>query len=202
MNNRLLRSIITTSLLFSLAACGQQSETSVAPTPDSAASLISASSANSKNAVQVLESNDKKIRITVPNGQFSSAGAQADLHPSSVSDEDLTLLQHDPAQDITLYTARLGKPKSDAATYFKNLKTALTNTEGLSDVDVGAATENRMNYRFVQTADENPLRENCIAIYEAKTLYSVCANSSVASTEALMVVLKDVTLVQSPTITQ
>ena len=159
MNKHLLRSIITASLLFGLAACDQQVETSVPPASDT-----TASSANLESAVQILESNDKKIRITVSNGQFSSAGAQVDLHPSSVSDEDLTLLQHDANQDITLYTARLGKPKSDAATYFKNLKTALKNTEGLSDVDVGAATGNRMNYRFIQTTDENSLRENCIAI--------------------------------------
>ena len=197
MNKHLLRSIITASLLFGLAACDQQVETSVPPASDT-----TASSANLESAVQILESNDKKIRITVSNGQFSSAGAQVDLHPSRVSDEDLTLLQHDANQDITLYTARLGKPKSDAATYFKNLKTALKNTEGLSDVDVGAATGNRMNYRFIQTTDENSLRENCIAIYEAENLYNVCANSSVASPEALMVVLKDVALIQNVAITQ
>ena len=193
MKKYVLGSILTASLLLGLTACKQQpAATSVAP--------ASATSSAATDSEQVLESNDKKIRITIANGHFVSAGEQADLHPDNIPAEDLTLLQHDANQNITLYTTHLGKPKATAEIYFENLKTTLENTAGLTDVAVGAATENRMSYQFTQTAsDGSLLHENCIAIYETENLYNVCANSSTASHEDLMAVLKGVALVQSVT---
>lgn len=61
----------------------------------------------------------------------------------------LTLLERDSASGITVYAANLGAAKSDAKTYFANLKSALNSAEGLADVQVGAATDNRMNYSLI-----------------------------------------------------
>ncbi len=199
MKPRLLFPLLATALL-GLAACGQQKAETSVPAASNTDAASAASSATPAAAPQVLESNDKAIRITIPSGQFASAGNQPELHPEGIAPEDLTLLQHDAAQNITVYAARLGTPKRGATDYFRNLSAALKSSEGFTDVQTGAATENRMNYRFTQTTDAGTLRENCIAIYDPANLYNVCANSSTAAPEALAATLKNVSLLQDNTL--
>ncbi|UOO82383.1 cytochrome C [Uruburuella testudinis] len=182
---------LTAAALLSLSACGQQAETSV-PADSSAA----AASAPAGDALQTLTSSDGNIRILVQGGRFEEADKNTAALPANVNADELTLLQNDSSRDITLYAVNLGAAKTDAKTYFANLKSALDAAEGLQDAQSGAATTTRMNYRFTQTdADGNTLRENCIAIHETN-IYNVCANSSTASQEALSAVLKDVNLVK------
>lgn len=181
--------LLTAAAALSLAACGQKTETSVPA--DNAASTASAAPAD---AVQTLTSSDGKIHILIQGSQFKEVNKNEAALPANVNVDELTLLQRDDSRDITLYAVNLGAAKTDAATYFTNLKSALDSAEGLANVQVGAATANRMNYRFAQTdAEGNVLRENCIAIHETN-LYNVCANSSTASQEELAAVLKDVNL--------
>ena len=147
--------------------------------------------------MQTLESSDSKIRITIPGGHFENIIEQADERPEGIAQSELTLLERDSASGITVYAANLGAAKSDAKTYFANLKSALNSAEGLADVQVGAATDNRMNYRFSQAdGSGGTLLENCIAIYDNANLYNVCANSSSAPQTALAAALKEVNLIK------
>ncbi|MDO5639144.1 MAG: cytochrome C [Neisseria sp.] len=180
--------ILTAAL--GLAACGQATETSVPA--ESAAPAASASN----DALQTLTSSDGNIRILIQGGRFEDAAQNQSALPANVNPDEITLLQYDPDRDITLYAVNLGAAKTDANAYFAKLKNALDTTEGLQDAQAGAATSNRMNYRFAQTdADGNTLRENCIAIHETN-IYNICASSGTASQEALAAVLKDVNLVK------
>ena len=193
--NKLLLTL-TAVTAIGLAACEQKGTTSVAASTSSAASAITDAAA-SANAVQTLTSSDSKISISIQGSQFADAMQNKDLLPDGLAVADLTLLQHDPASEITVYVANLGKPQSPAADYFNKLKTALEQDKSLSNVEAGVATENRMSYRFSQKdKEDNTLNENCLAVYEADNIYNICANSYSASSEQLNEVLKDVKLVK------
>lgn len=178
---------LAAAAVLGLAACGEKAETSV-PAGEAQASAASAPAP----AVQTLTGSDGKISIVIQGSNFEDASG-GEL-PEGVSAGELTLLQRDNARDITLYVANLGTPKTDAKTYFANLKAALDADKSLGEVQTGAATDTRMNYRFAQSGADNALlRENCIAIYETG-LYNVCASSSTASQEELAGVLTEVNL--------
>ena len=180
-----------------LAACDSQPATSV--TPDSVTSAASnvptndsASNASISNEAQVLTSRDNAISLSVK-GNFQDQSGNTDLLPEGSNVANITLLQQDINSDIIAYVENLGKPKKSAQEYYANLKQQLEKATGLSDVKMGIATENRMDYSFTQ---ENGLKENCIAIYSPDSLYNVCASSSTASNNQLAAVLKDVKLVK------
>lgn len=183
--------ILSAAAVGLLAACSQQTETSVAP--GSAASAPATSSAPAAAQAQTLKSSDGKITITLQEGGFADISANAEAHPAGISPQELTLLQQDAARNITVYATSLGKAKSDAKTYFANLKAAIESDKTLENVQIGAATDNRMNYRFTQNSAESELfSENCIAIFDSGSLYNVCAGSDTASQDELAAVLKDV----------
>ncbi len=193
--NKLLLTL-TAVAAIGLAACDQKGTTSVTDSTSSAASAIT-NAAVSANTVQTLTSSDGKISISIQGGQFADAMQNKDLLPAGLTAADLTLLQNDPATEITVYAANLGKPKIPAADYFKKLKTALEQDGSLSDVQTGVATENRMSYRFQQKdKEDNILNENCLAVYETNSIYNICANSYSASPTQLNEVLKDVKLIK------
>lgn len=175
--------------LFMLFACAPQTHSSSQPPP--------AQTAEKEQGVQKLASKDGKIQILIQNGRFADISDTPSHRPEGVSADELTLLQYDASRDITLYASNLGEAKTQAAAYFANLKQALESTEGLSDIRIGAATDNRMNYRFSQPASDGrtKLTENCIAIHETH-LYNVCASSQTASQDDLVAVLKDVNLIK------
>lgn len=177
---------LAAAAVLGLAACGGKAETSVPA--DTAASAASADA----GAVQTLTGRDGKISIVIQGSRFEDASNSGEL-PEGISADELVLLQRDSSRDITLYIANLGAPKTDAPAYFANLKAALNADKSLSDVQTGAATDTRMNYRFAQNGGGATLRENCIAIYETG-LYNVCASSATASQDELAAVLKEVNL--------
>lgn len=197
MNMKLLVCVAAATL--GLGACDSQPATSVAP--DSTAPAASAAASNAPasattapapSEAQVLTSRDNAISLSVK-GNFQDQSSNADLLPEGSSAENITLLQQDAVSDITAYVENLGKPKKSAKEYYANLKQQLEKATGLTDVKIGIATENRMDYSFTQ---ENGLKENCIAIYSPESLYNVCASSSTASDDQLAAVLKDVKLVK------
>ena len=105
----------------------------------------------------------------------------------------MTLLQYDGMLGITLYADNLGPAQTDAKTYFANLKNELQSAEGLTDVQVGIATDNRMNYQTDREDRQGTFNQYCIAIHEAN-IYTVCAYSHHAGQKDLSVVLKEVSL--------
>ncbi|HFC8542770.1 cytochrome C [Neisseria weaveri] len=180
---------LTAAAILSLSACGQKAETSV-PSDNTAPS----SAATETAALQTLSSTDGKITINVQASRFEDRINDNAAHPEGIDRNELTLLQHDAQTGITLYAVNLGEAKSDAKTYFANLKNALKSAENLQDVQVGAATDNRMNYRFTQKhADGTTLPENCIAIH-GSSLYNICASGQNVTQDQLAAVLKDVNL--------
>lgn len=175
---------VLTAAVLSLGACKQQTETSVP----------AGASAEAPAQPQKLTSSDNKITVNLQNGGFTDARNNAAVQPEGVTPEELTLLQRDEARNITLYAANLGKAKTaDAAEYFAKLKSTLETDKNFDNVQVGAATENRMNYRFTQNnPDSDLLSENCIAIFEAGNIYNVCASSDTATQDELAAVLTEV----------
>lgn len=179
-----------------LSACSPSSSENQ---PSATSDIIPASPVEDltlSKTVQTLTSRDNKIKIIIQNGHFTDISNQRSQFPENVTPQELTLLQHDPQSNITLYTSALGAPQTDAKTYFLNLKEALQSAEGLDHVRVGMATDNRMNYQFSQiNAQGSKLTENCIAIHEAQ-LYNICASSTTASNTELAAVLTDVNLIK------
>lgn len=166
--------------------------------PETAVSAVSPASeaapqTDEKNTVQSFESSDGRIKIVVQSGTFADIRNQTDGFPDGLSEREITLLIRDEASNTTIYAANLGKAQTDAKTYFGNLKQSVESAAGLQDVRVGMATDNRMNYRFVQRLPDGELTESCIAIHETD-LFSVCANSRTASAEELSRLLADVNL--------
>lgn len=189
--------VLTLTLIatLGLAACDSQPQTSVAPnsTASEATSSASAATPNTPAAeTQVLNSRDDAVSISVK-GQFQDQSSNADLLPEGSKADDISLLQQDAVSGITIYVENLGKPSKPAKDYYALLKQQLEKATGLSELKVGIATENRMDYSFTQ---ENGFKENCIAIYSPNNLYNVCANSQTASNADLAEVLKDVKLLK------
>ncbi|MCP2041262.1 xanthine/CO dehydrogenase XdhC/CoxF family maturation factor [Neisseria sp. HSC-16F19] len=174
---------------LALAACSDKQETSV----QLSASEAAASSPAAAQA-QTLASSDGKISITVDNGRFEDRSAEAAQWLGSAEQGELVLLQRDDAANITLAAHKLGQPKSDAAAFFNNLAADLKANQDLQDVEVGEATDNRMNYRFSHSSEGVSLSEQCVALYEAEQLYSVCASSDSAPAAQLAAVLGNITL--------
>ena len=171
---------IFAAVLSALTACGKTDAPHTPPATASSAAVAEDAPASAENTVQTL---------------ISDVSPDAGSLPENVSAEEMTLLQYDGMLGITLYADNLGPAQTDAKTYFANLKNELQSAEGLTDVQVGIATDNRMNYRFSQTTAGGILNENCIAIHETN-LYNVCANSNTASQEELASVLKEVSLIK------
>ena len=173
-----------------LAACSDKQETSVQLNASEAAASSPAAA-----AAQTLESSDGKIIITVDNSRFEDRSTDAAQWLGRVEQGELVLLQRDDAANITLATHKLGKPKSDASAFFSNLAADLKANPDLQDVDVGEATENRMNYRFSHSSEGVSLSEQCVALYEAEQLYSVCASSDSAPAAQLAAVLGNISII-------
>lgn len=186
--------------LLGLSACNKDDTSVTLDASDLAASSAStsflnadASSTNTATSTQTLTSSDNKINIVV-NGLYQN---QLD-HPNDWVDasetNSLTLLQHDDNSNITLVVNNLGAAKLKADDYFKNLAQSLQNNPQLSDVKIGVATENRMNYRFTHSIGNETLRENCVALMGSNKLYSVCAISNSADDTALASALKNISI--------
>ena len=156
---------IFAAVLSALTACGKTDAQHTPPATASSATVAEDAPTPAENTVQTLISKDNKIKIVVANGHFSDVSPDAGSLPENVSAEEMTLLQYDGMLGITLYADNLGPAQTDAKTYFANLKNELQSAEGLTDVQVGIATDNRMNYRFSQTTAGGILNENCIAIH-------------------------------------
>lgn len=182
--------------LIGLSACNKK-DTSVTLDANDldigevAASTIS--SAVTSSPTQTLVSNDDKITIVV-NGQFQNELNNSEDWVESPESSSLTLLQHDNDSNITLAVNNLGQAKLKASDYFRNLADKLKSNDQLTDLKIGVATENRMNYRFTHSIDNEILRENCLALMGGDNLYSVCASSNTANDDSLASALKNITI--------
>ena len=183
---------IAIAALLALAACSDKNDTSVSLSASEA--VAASTAAQPASAEQTLTSSDGKISITTANSQFTDQLANAAQWMGADAQSGLVLLQRDDNSGITLSVSNLGAPKKSADVYFKQLAETLKADSTLQDVNTGAATENRMNYRFAHEQDGSTLNENCVAIYETGGLYIACASSDSASQQQLADALKNISL--------
>lgn len=177
--------------LLGLSAC-KKDETSVTiDASDAQAASSSAASAAETPATQTLTSKDDKLSIVV-NGSFADVIDSATDWVDQEELNSLTLLQHDENSNITLAVNNLGTIKIKPDEYFKNLADSLQNNKNISDIKVGVATENRMNYRFSHQQNGSLLNESCVALIGDNNLYSVCASSESADFAELAGTLKTI----------
>ena len=178
--------------ISALSAC-KKNETSVTLDASSVNTVIAASADTPTSGTQTLSSRDDKLSIVV-DGNFNDEIDDAENWVRKENLDTLILLQHDDSSNITLIANDLGPIKLKAEDYFKNLAANLKNNAQISNVNVGIATDNRMNYRFSHEENGILLNESCVAMIGNNNLYSVCANSDTAKDDALAATLKTINL--------
>lgn len=177
-----------------LAACEQKTTSSVsdAPAATSAASAATSAPTETVASTQALTSQNGKLTINVT-GQFADKLSEAGQLISDIPTEQLLLLQKDEATGTLLYAADLGKAKTDAAAYLKNLSDAIKADANLKNVEVGAIDGNKLTYHFSEGEADSEMNQACVAIHQ-DSIYSVCAISSSASTSQLAQLLSNVSI--------
>lgn len=182
--------------LLSLSACKKDDTSVTIDASDVQAASSSATSAAETPVTQTLTSKDDKLSIVV-NGSFADVIDSATDWVDQEELNSLTLLQHDENSNITLAVNNLGTIKIKPDEYFKNLADSLQNNKNISDIKVGVATENRMNYRFSHQQNGSLLNESCVALIGDNNLYSVCASSESADFAELAGTLKTINVQNS-----
>lgn len=182
--------------LLGLSACKKDDTSVTIDASDAQAASSSAASAAETPVTQTLTSKDDKLSIVV-NGSFADVIDSATDWVDQEELNSLTLLQHDENSNITLAVNNLGTIKIKPDEYFKNLADSLQNNKNISDIKVGVATENRMNYRFSHQQNGSLLNESCVALIGDNNLYSVCASSESADFAELAGTLKTINVQNS-----
>ena len=182
--------------LLGLSACKKDDTSVTIDASDAQAASSSAASAAETPVTQTLTSKDDKLSIVV-NGSFADVMDSATDWVDQEELNSLTLLQHDENSNITLAVNNLGTIKIKPDEYFKNLADSLQNNKNISDIKVGVATENRMNYRFSHQQNGSLLNESCVALIGDNNLYSVCASSESADYAELAGTLKTINVQNS-----
>ena len=182
--------------LLGLSACKKDDTSVTIDASDVQAASSSATSAAETPVTQTLTSKDDKLSIVV-NGSFADVIDSATDWVDQEELNSLTLLQHDENSNITLAVNNLGTIKIKPDEYFKNLADSLQNNKNISDIKVGVATENRMNYRFSHQQNGSLLNESCVALIGDNNLYSVCASSESADFAELAGTLKTINVQNS-----
>ena len=141
------------------------------------------------NAIQTLIDSTGRISIVVA-GTFSVRDNEENEPPT-------TLFAQDQSNQAVVTVSSLGKLNGTPDEYFKKLSEVVKqqeadNPQQFSKTKVGIATNNRMNYRFVQQGEQGEIPEMCMAIIAGDDLYSVCANGENLSFDTLHDYLKDV----------
>ena len=161
--------------------------------PETVAETVAEPVAESKpvdnKTIQTLTDSTGRISIAVT-GAFT-------VRPDEENTSPTTLFAQNQDNNAVLTVSSLGKLQSKPDEYFKKLSELVKqqesdNPQQFSKTKVGIATNNRMNYRFVQTTANGETAEMCMAIIAGDDLYSVCANGENLSFDALNTYLQDV----------
>ena len=168
-------------------------ETQSPTQPETVAEAVAEPVAESKpvdnKTIQTLTDSTGRISIAVT-GAFT-------VRPDEENTSPTTLFAQNQDNNAVLTVSSLGKLQSKPDEYFKKLSELVKqqetdNPQQFSKTKVGIATNNRMNYRFVQTTANGETAEMCMAIIAGDDLYSVCANGENLSFDALNTYLQDV----------
>lgn len=168
----------------------ENSETTQPETPaESVAETVAEPKPIDNKTIQTLTDSTGRISIAVT-GAFT-------VRPDEENTSPTTLFAQNQDNNAVLTVSSLGKLQSKPDEYFKKLSELVKqqesdNPQQFSKTKVGIATNNRMNYRFVQTTANGETAEMCMAIIAGDDLYSVCANGENLSFDALNTYLQDV----------
>ncbi|UOO92078.1 hypothetical protein [Vitreoscilla stercoraria] len=177
--------------LVMLAACNQQTQSSVGDIP-AATPTASATAPTATAAVQKLTSANGKLSLETT-GQFTDQLAQANQLISDIPTEQLLLLQNDTSNDVLIYAADLGAAKADANTYLAKLSDSVKADAKLQQVVVGSVQNNKLAYQFSETVGENTINQACQAVHQ-QNIYSVCAISTTQNPEALASAIQNISV--------
>ncbi|MBR2251303.1 MAG: hypothetical protein IJ881_02575 [Neisseriaceae bacterium] len=168
----------------------ENSETTQPETPaESVAETVAEPKPIDNKTIQTLTDSTGRISIAVT-GAFT-------VRPDEENTSPTTLFAQNQDNNAVLTVSSLGKLQSKPDEYFKKLSELVKqqesdNPQQFSKTKVGIATNNRMNYRFVQNTANGETAEMCMAIIAGDDLYSVCANGENLSFDALNTYLQDV----------
>ncbi|MBR1819654.1 MAG: hypothetical protein IJ780_05960 [Neisseriaceae bacterium] len=168
----------------------EKSETTPPETPaETVAEPVAEPKPVDNKTIQTLTDSTGRISIAVT-GTFT-------VRPDEENTLPTTLFAQNQDNNAVLTVSSLGKLQSKPDEYFKKLSEVVKqqetdNPQQFSKTKVGIATNNRMNYRFVQTTANGETAEMCMAIIAGDDLYSVCANGENLSFDALNTYLQDV----------
>lgn len=168
----------------------ENSETTPPETPaESVAETVAEPKPVDNKTIQTLTDSTGRISIAVT-GAFT-------VRPDEENTSPTTLFAQNQDNNAVLTVSSLGKLQSKPDEYFKKLSEVVKqqetdNPQQFSKTKVGIATNNRMNYRFVQNTANGETAEMCMAIIAGDDLYSVCANGENLSFDALNTYLQDV----------
>ncbi|MBP3221611.1 MAG: hypothetical protein J6M43_06210 [Neisseriaceae bacterium] len=168
----------------------EKPETTPPETPaESVAETVAEPKPVDNKTIQTLTDSTGRISIAVT-GAFT-------VRPDEENTSPTTLFAQNQDNNAVLTVSSLGKLQSKPDEYFKKLSELVKrqesdNPQQFSKTKVGIATNNRMNYRFVQTTANGETAEMCMAIIAGDDLYSVCANGENLSFDALNTYLQDV----------
>lgn len=160
------------------------------PTPaETVAEAVAEPKPVDNKTIQTLTDSTGRISIAVT-GAFT-------VRPDEENTSPTTLFAQNQDNNAVLTVSSLGKLQSKPDEYFKKLSEVVKqqetdNPQQFSKTKVGIATNNRMNYRFVQNTANGETAEMCMAIIAGDDLYSVCANGENLSFDALNTYLQDV----------
>ena len=160
------------------------------PTPsETVAEAVAEPKPVDNKTIQTLTDSTGRISIAVT-GTFT-------VRPDEENTSPTTLFAQNQDNNAVLTVSSLGKLQSKPDEYFKKLSELVKqqesdNPQQFSKTKVGIATNNRMNYRFVQNTANGETAEMCMAIIAGDDLYSVCANGENLSFDALNTYLQDV----------
>lgn len=177
--------------LVMLAACEQQTQSSVGEIPTTTPTASATVTAPTTSA-QKLTSTNGKLSIETT-GQFTDQLAQANQLISDIPTEQLLLLQNDAANDVLIYAADLGAAKADANTYLAKLSDSIKADAKLQQVTVGSVQNNQLAYQFSETVGENTINQACQAVHQ-QNIYSVCAISTTQNPEALASAIQNISV--------
>ncbi|AUZ04157.1 hypothetical protein ADP71_03480 [Vitreoscilla sp. C1] len=177
--------------LVMLAACNQQTQSSVGDIP-AATPTASATAPTATAAVQKLTSANGKLSLETT-GQFTDQLAQANQLISDIPTEQLLLLQNDTSNDVLIYAADLGAAKADANTYLAKLSDSVKADAKLQQVVVGSVQNNKLAYQFSETVGDNAVNQACQAVHQ-QNIYSVCAISTTQNPEALAGMIQNISV--------
>lgn len=183
-----VRKLSIIGILFILASCSKESDTSVVMDPQDATMPTHPSPT-------LLTDTNHTVQITPPNGtEFHDVLSQANQWLSADSVDNTILLQYDENHDILVSVQKLATPDLTDVQLTNQLKQTLSNNKNIHDIAIEQPENGKITYHFNHAHDA--LHENCSIHRTNSQLFQICASSELQPNDVLQAVIHDVTIHQ------